>query len=710
MKTKELKRIVRRLMNDAKFREMNFEELSSFIGLRKKKDRQMLTNILKEMEFKQKVKRNDKGSYQKHEQHQIIGTLQGHQKGFAFLIPEDALFSDDVFISASHLNGALDKDRVRIRLIRNTSKKNEGEVVEILERGHQQIIGRFEKSRDFGFVTPDNDRICKDIYIPAQKKCKAQSGDKVVVEITQWPDHHKSPEGRIIEILGNEKEKGIDILSIIRGYGIPMEFSLGVTDETKCISNKINDTELDKRHDLRKEEIFTIDGRDAKDFDDAVSIKQLDNGHFLLGVHIADVSHYVKPHTQLDESAQERGNSVYVVDRVVPMLPFKLSNGICSLVPDEDRLTFSCEMEIDTLGQVVQYDIFKSVIRSKARMNYDQVGTLLAGEENEETAAIKSFEPTLKVMEELFYILKDKRRYARGAINFDFPEAKVILDETGFPADIKVEERLVSHRIIEEFMLVCNETVAEHIEKLDVPFIFRNHPNPHVEKLQAFRVFIGRFGYKLGDGRDEIPSGKDFQNLLKQIEGTDEERVITLLMLRTMQQAVYQGHNLGHYALAAPFYTHFTSPIRRYPDLVVHRYLALFLKDGGISSKTKDYLMNHLEDIAKHTSEAERRAETIEREITKLKMTEFMTRHIGDIFEGRISGVTSFGLFVELPNTIEGLVRLQDLSDDYYVLDQDLHQYVGERNRKIYRLGEPVSVRVMKADVLNKEIDFEILD
>ncbi|WKY45966.1 ribonuclease R [Eubacteriaceae bacterium ES2] len=709
MKTKELKRIVRRLMNDPVFREMDFNELSSFIGLRNKKERQMLSNILSEMKSQKGNTSPERGKRKKEQQPQIIGTLQGHQKGFAFLIPEDSLFSEDVYISASHLNGALDKDRVRIQLIRG-GKKNEGEVVEILERGHQQLVGLYEKSRDFGFVKPDNDRICKDIYIPSDKKCKAETGDKVVVEITSWPDHQKNPEGRIIEVLGNEKDRGIDILSIIRSYGIPMNFNLAVMDEVENISEKISGKDLENRRDLRSEEIFTIDGRDAKDFDDAVSIKLLANGNFLLGVHIADVSHYVKSKTALDESARERGNSVYVVDRVVPMLPFKLSNGICSLVPDEDRLTFSCEMEINKMGQVLHHEIFKSVICSKARMNYDQVAAILSGEENEETKVIKPFEPTLRIMENLFHILNEKRRYARGAINFDFPEAKVSLDESGFPASVDIEERLVSHRIIEEFMLICNETVAEHVSKLDAPFIFRNHPNPHAEKLQAFRVFIGRFGYKLGENRDEIPTGKDFQHLLKEIEGSDEERVITLLMLRTMQQAVYEGHNLGHYALAAPFYTHFTSPIRRYSDLLVHRYLAIFLKNGGISSKTKDYLFSHLEDIAKHTSETERRAETIEREITKLKMTEYMTRHLGDVFEGRISGVTSFGLFVELPNTIEGLVRLQDLSDDYYVLDPDLHQYVGERTRKIYRLGEPVSVRVMKADVLNKEIDFEILD
>jgi ribonuclease R len=462
---------------------------------------------------------------------------------------------------------------------------------------------------------------------------------------------------------------------------------------------------VEKRKDLRDEIIVTIDGDDAKDYDDAVSIRKKDNGNFVLGVHIADVSHYVKQGDVIDESALERGTSVYVVDRVVPMLPFKLSNDVCSLVPDKDRLTFSCEMEINEQGQVVDYSIFKSVIRSKSRMTYRLVADLLAGT-GDQPNRLEPFRDELTLMDELHEILRVNRRLNRGAINFDFPEAKIILDKTGFPDQIIIDDRLVSHRIIEEFMLVCNETIAEHVSKLDAPFIFRNHPEPHPEKLTAFRTFINRYGFQLGKNDDQVPSGEDFQQLVEDIKGKNEERVITLLMLRTMQQAVYEGHNLGHYALGASFYTHFTSPIRRYPDLFVHRYLAKAIF-GKINKRSLEYLQKNIESIASHASETERRAENIEREITKLKMTEYLTRHIGEEFVGRISGVTSFGFFVELENTIEGLVRLQDLKDDYYHYDPDLHQHIGEHRGKIYRLGQEIKIRVAKADFSAKQIDFE---
>ncbi len=710
MKTKELKKIVRRLMSDKKYNQMTFDELSDFIGLKKKKDQQMLSHILKEMEVKNKVKKDENGKYKKHKQAKITGILQGNQKGFAFLIPEDSIFNDDIFIAASNLNGALDKDRVAIRLLKKADqKRKEGKVVEILERGHKRLVGQYQKSDGYGFVVPDNIHVCKDIYIANQKKCKAKTGDKVVIEIIDWPSEGKSPEGKIIEVLGKAGAPGIDILSIIKSYDIPMDFSREVTDEVKYLSDKITDQMLKKRRDLRDERIFTIDGKDAKDFDDAVSIKKLKNGHFLLGVHIADVSYYVKQGSAIDKSARERGNSVYVVDRVVPMLPFRLSNKICSLVPGEDRLTFSCEMEITEKGIVKKYDIFKSVIRSKSRMTYDQVNALLNKEDNKEAQAIKAFEEDLTLMDELRQILHDSRRLARGAINFDFPEAKIILNDQGFPIDVKIEERLSSHRMIEEFMLVCNETIAEHLSKLDLPFIFRNHPEPHPEKLEAFRDFINRFGFKLGGSRKKVPTGSDFQKLLKDIEGSDQERVITLLMLRTMQQAVYEGHLLGHYALAASHYTHFTSPIRRYPDLMIHRYLSMVLKDK-VNKKHRQFLEKNLDEIAAHSSRTERQAESIESDINKLKMTEYMTKHIGEVFEGRISGITNFGIFVALPNTIEGLVKLQDLNDDYYVLDPDLHQYVGERTKKIYRLGQAVNVKAIRADVEHSEIDFQIVD
>jgi ribonuclease R len=710
MKTKELKRIVKRLINEKKCQQMTFDELSDFIGLSKKKDRQMLNHVLKELNLTCPFKKGKSDKLKKgNGAPKIAGVLRGNQRGFGFVIPDYAIFSEDIFIPERNFNGAQDQDTVLVNITSAPGdKRPEGEVVEILERGHKKIIGRYEKGKGYGFVIPDNERLFKDIFIPERRGNKAVTGDKVVVEILDGSSRGKNPEGEIIEILGNEKEPGIDILSVLRDYDIPMEFSKAVEREANQISDWISEAEIEKRTDLRQEVIFTIDGDDAKDFDDAVSIRKTDNGTFLLGVHIADVSHFVKQGSAINDAAYERGTSVYVVDRVVPMLPFKLSNDVCSLVPGKNRLTFSCEMEIDENGIVRDYDIFKSVICSKARMTYKKVAAIL---ENDIEAApdLVTFASDLKLMNELHDILRIKRRLNRGAINFDFPEAKITLDQTGFPEAITIDERLTSHRIIEEFMLVCNETIAEHVAKIDAPFIFRNHPEPHPEKLAAFRIFINRFGFKLGTSDQEVPTGKDFQQLLKDIEGKNEERVITLLMLRTMQQAVYEGHNLGHYALGAQYYTHFTSPIRRYPDLFVHRYLSKAL-GGKITDKARSFLQANIESIALHASETERQAETIEREVVKLKMTEYLTRHIGDEFTGRISGVTSFGFFVELPNTIEGLVRLENMRDDYYNYDPDLHLHVGEHRGKIYRLGQEVRIRVLKADVSAKQIDFEPLD
>jgi ribonuclease R len=714
MKTKELKRIVKRLMRERLYQQMTFDELAAVIGLQKKKDRQMLSHVLKELEFRlvsDKDKKKKEGSRTERRSQRpqsdeplIVGLLRGNQRGFGFVIPDAAIFSEDIYIHEKRLNGALDRDKVAVRLLsRPGDKRPEGEVVEILERGHKKIVGLYEKGKGFGFVIPDNDRIGKDIFVPERHDLNAQTGDKVVTQITVWPEMGKSPEGEIVEILGKRDEAGIDVLSVLKEYDIPMTFSAEVESAAEQLSEVIAADEIGIREDLRDAVIFTIDGDDAKDFDDAVSISQTDNGHFLLGVHIADVSHYVESGSAIDEAARERGTSVYVVDRVVPMLPFKLSNNVCSLVPDQDRLTFSCEMEIDENGQVLNYSIFKSVIRSKCRMTYRLVEDLLGGVTNR----LDPFRKELVMMDELHEILRIKRRINRGAINFDFPEAKVILDQNGFPEKIIIDERLKSNRIIEEFMLVCNETIAEHISKISLPFIFRNHPDPLPEKITAFRTFINRYGFKLGVN-EETPTGKDFQQLTAEIEGKNEERVITLLMLRTMQQAVYEGENHGHYALGAEFYTHFTSPIRRYPDLFVHRYLAKSLQ-GKIGKKLAAYVERNIAEIARHASETERRAEEIERDVTKLKMTEYMTRHLGEIFAGRISGVTSFGLFVELPNTIEGLVKLQDMRDDYYIYDPELHQHVGEHTNKIYRLGQDIRVQAVKADINLRQIDFEIV-
>ncbi|MGL4607181.1 MAG: ribonuclease R [Eubacteriaceae bacterium] len=711
MKTKELKKIVRRLLNDPKYRQMDFDELSTLIGLKKKKDRQMLNNVLKELEKKQKVVKVQTGAYKKGKDNEkIIGILQGHQRGFGFVVPEEGKTSDDIFIPQRYLHGALDGDRVWVRLTTDLGeKKREGEILDILERGHKKIIGTYQKGNGFGFVVPDNDRLCKDIFIPNRKGNKAADGDKVSVDILKWSEKGKSPEGEITKILGRNGDPGIDILSIIMEYDIPIDFSEEVKREAEAINDRISGNDLSSRKDLQKERIFTIDGDDAKDFDDAVSLRKKENGNYLLGVHIADVSHYVKQKSALDESAKERGTSVYVLDRVIPMLPFNLSNKVCSLVPNETRLTFSCEMEITKEGKVVNYKIFKSMIKSKARMTYEGVSDLLNGKITKKNESYLKYKDDLMLMEELQKILHDERRQKRGAINFDFPEAKVILNKKGFPEEIQLVERLESHRLIEEFMLVCNETVAEHIAKLKTPFLFRNHPIPNPDKVKALRTFIERFGYHLGSSESESPTKEDFQKLMNDLKDKPEERVIMLLMLRTMPQAIYEGKNMGHFALGAGYYTHFTSPIRRYPDLMVHRYLGKTL-NGKLSEKAIDYLEKNIEGIGKQCSEAERRAEKIEREVTKMKMAEYMSKHIGEIYAGRISGVSSFGFFVELPNTIEGLVRLQDLKDDYYVFQPEYHRLMGERTGKIFTLGEEVTIKVEKADPSLKQIDFIVLE
>lgn len=719
MKTKDLKKMVRSIVESPRYEPMRFKDLIHILDIHHKKDLKMLRNLLSEMVKKQRILCDRDGFYihpskkstklKVSKNYDVTGILQGHLKGFGFVIPDDALFEQDIFIASQCLNGALDQDHVGVKLLSplEKGKRPEGEVISILKRGHSQIVGRFEHHKTYGFVIADNDRLCKDIFIPERHMLNAESGDKVVVKITVWPDGNKKPEGKIIEVLGKATDPGIDVLSIFREHGIENTFSKSVIFASEALQNTITSKDLATRKDLRDQIIFTIDGDHAKDFDDAVSLSINEHGNFLLGVHIADVSHYIHLHDVIDEEACARSTSIYAIDQVVPMLPFKLSNDICSLKPDADRLTLSCVMEISAHGQVLDYKIFKSVIHSKARMTYHSVNQLLDGLYNEATAYLEPFESILSKMENLASILYNERRVKRGAINFDFPEAEITLNSDGVPIKIEPIERGVSEHIIEEFMLVANETVAAYIEKSGIPFIFRNHPKPDEMKLAAFRTFIGRFGFSLGQS-ETPPTGLDFQILQKDIENSPEEEVITRLMLRTMQQAVYEDHCLSHYALGAEYYTHFTSPIRRYPDLTVHRTLSALLEHRLQPSDIED-LEKHLGGIAEHASEQERVAEKIEREVNKIKMTEYMSKHIGETYTAQISGVTSFGFFVELPNTIEGLVRLQSLKDDYYLYDDELHQHVGERFGKIYKLGQTVVVKLVNTDLNAHQIDFELV-
>ncbi|MBF8981943.1 ribonuclease R [Lutibacter sp. B2] len=665
--------------------------------------------VLDAMEERGEIIKTKKNRYASLERMNLIaGKLQKHAKGFGFILSEVPEQSD-VFISPTDMNGSMHNDRVIARIIKNggTNKRSEGEIIRIVERANTEIVGMFESSKDFGFVIPDDRKIKMDVYIP-RNKCKgAKDGDKVVVEVTKWPKAQRNPEGKVIEILGHKDDIGTDIISIIRKYKLPESFPDKVEEEAQRISEIILPEEIKGRKDLRDKTIITIDGADAKDLDDAVSVEILSNGNYLLGVHIADVTHYVGEHTQLNKEALKRATSVYLVDRVIPMLPRKLSNGICSLNPKVDRLTLSVNMEITKEGKVVNQEMYESVIKTAERMTYTDVSDILEKEEPQVMEKYEYLIDNFKTMEELAKILR-KKRANRGSIDFDFEESKIILDEAGVPIEIRKAERRVANKIIEEFMLVCNETVAEHFFWAELPFVYRVHEEPNLEKIESFNKFIHNFGYHLKGVTNEIHP-RTLQDLLKKVVGTKEERIINTLMLRSLKKARYSAENSGHFGLAAQNYCHFTSPIRRYPDLMIHRIIKEFLH-GDITASRIKKLKPIVEEVAKQSSERERIAVEAERETDDLKMTEYMSHHIGDIFEGIISSVVSFGMFIELDNTIEGLVRMSSLIDDYYIYDEENYLLIGERTKKTYRIGDDVKIKVIKADIDQREIDFMIVE
>lgn len=635
----------------------------------------------------------------------ISGRLQGHPKGYGFLIPDDRTEAD-VFIYAENLNGAMHKDRIMVKLIPShsqTSRSREGEVIKVLTRANKTVVGTFEKSKTFGFVVADEKKINQDIFIAKDYMNGAKTADKVVVEITRWPDGRRNAEGRVVEILGHKDDVGTDILSIARQYELPEKFSEESMSITAAISQEVPSSDIAGRKDLRNMRIITIDGPDAKDLDDAVSLEKLSNGNLFLGVHIADVSHYVKEGSALDDDALRRGTSVYLVDRVIPMLPPELSNGICSLNPRVDRLTLSVFMEIDNTGEVVAHKIEETVIRTVERMVYTDVTNILENNDEKLIEKYSDLIDMLRDMEKLMHILYN-RRNRRGSIDFDFDEPKITLDIKGRTKDIKVYERGIADRVIEEFMLVCNETVAEHIHWKNFPFVYRIHPDPDLKKLIEFSEFLNNFGFRLKGAGGQIYS-KAFQDLLEKIRGAKEERIISTVMLRTLQKARYSHENLGHFGLAAKYYCHFTSPIRRYPDLMIHRIIKDDLH-SRMPKKRVTQLYELVPSIADHCSERERIADEVERETEKLKKAEFMMDKIGMEFDGIISGVTSFGIYVELDNTVEGLVHISAIEDDYYVYDEKHHCLIGERTRKIYRLGDSVRIKVAGASVANRTIDF----
>jgi len=688
------------------YKPMLKEELAIQFGL-EGKEIEVFYNILKDMEKEGIIIKTRNERYGLVEKmNLIVGKIEGNEKGFGFLIPDDKT-KEDVFIPAEDMNGALHGDRVIVRITSKglSGKKEEGEVIRILERANDTIVGTFESSNNFGFVIPDDSRIAYDVFISKSNFNGAKTNQKVVVEITRWPEKRRNPEGKIVEILGYVGEKGTDILSIIKQFKLSEDFPAKVLNQASSIEQTVSQEEIEKRVDLRNLNIFTIDGADAKDLDDAVSIEKLSNGNYKLGVHIADVSHYVKEKSPIDKEAYKRGNSVYLVDRVIPMLPKELSNGICSLNPNEDRLTLSVFMEIDKNGSVVDYKIVEGIIRSKARLVYDDVSDFLERDDKKALKNLEGVTEDLKIMEELSHILYEKRQ-KRGCIDFDFPEARIILDEDGIPIDVVKEDRRIADKMIEEFMLVCNETIAEHFYWADIPFLYRIHEEPDMEKIEEFNKFIHNFGYSIKGIQDIHP--KELQLLTKEVKGKKEETLINTLLLRSLKKAKYSSEKDIHFGLAAEYYCHFTAPIRRYPDLQIHRIIKNYI-NGKLSSNEQDRLHVLLPKVADHTSTTERTAEEAEREVEDLKKAEYMSTRIGNVYEGIISSLTHFGMYVQLDNTIEGLVHFSNMIDDYYYFDEDKYYIIGEHTNKVYRLGDTVKIIVINTDLVKRTIDFMLV-
>ncbi len=694
-------------MRDKAYKPLLFKELIMVLDV-PEEDIELFTQVIDELEEEGRIFKTHGKRYGVPSRLNLVtGRLQGHERGYGFLIPDDELM-EDIFIPADSLNGAMHNDRVVARANKKSSsdRRMEGEIIRILKRANTTLVGTFENSMSFGFVVPDNKRISGDIFISKSEFHGAKKGQKVVVEILKYPEARRNAEGRVIEIIGDRSETGVDILSIIKSYNLEEDFPEDVLNQANSVSETVTEEMIQGRRDLRGLRMVTIDGEDAKDLDDAVSIEMLENGNYRLGVHIADVTNYVTENSPLDMEALDRGTSVYLVDRVIPMLPRKLSNGICSLNPQVDRLSFTVMMDIDKNGKVYNHEIFESVINIDERMTYTNVFKILVENDQELIKRYSHVAPDFYKMQELALILR-KKRFQRGAIDFDFDEAKVVLDEKGKPIDVKRYEITIANQIIEEFMLACNETVAEHFFWTNTPFVYRIHEDPDEEKIHNLNEFLYNLGYSI-KGINKIHP-RALQDLLEKVKGTRHERIISTVMLRSLQKARYSSESTGHFGLAAKYYCHFTSPIRRYPDLIIHRIMKLYLK-GGMSEEKISQLEGILPEIAKQCSERERGADEAERESEDLKKVEYMKAHEGEIFEGIIANVTSFGMFIELDNTIEGLVRMSSMADDYYNYDESHFCLVGERTRKIYRIGDVVKVILAKADIAARKIEFILVE
>ena len=642
----------------------------------------------------------------------VVGKLDGHSSGIGFVAPERPVegLKKDIYIAAHNMKEGLHGDRVVVRIERyREDGRAEGKIVQVLERGATTVVGRFEvDASGLGFVAPFDKRLTMDIVIPRGETRDAEPGEMVTVEVTRWPTPARGPAGRIIEVLGDINDPGVDTEIILRKYDIADEHPPEVVEEARRIGTTVKEKDMAGRTDFRDRQVVTIDGEHARDFDDAISIEKLKNGHYWLGVHIADVAHYVHEGSALDTEAYERGTSVYFPERAVHMFPEPLATGLCSLKPNVDRLVQSCLMEVTSRGDVVRYEIHDGIIRSDARMTYTAVNAILTDRDRETMARYRELVPMFELMQELFEVL-NARRTRRGSVDFDLPEAQVVLNEDGFIEDIIASERNVAHRLIEEFMLLANETVAGHLESKGMPALYRIHEPPDPMKVLQFDEFVSAFGYSLGAGENSV-TPMHFQKLVNKIRGTPEERPIAFLMLRTMQKARYDSMNVGHFGLAAPTYTHFTSPIRRYPDLVVHRLLRE-QRHTKVTSERIAELEEELPEAGRHTSERERIAAEAEREILQWKKVRFMADKVGDVFEGYVTGVAPFGMFVELiDHYVEGLVHVSTMADDYYRYREQQHALFGENTRKTYRLGDQVRVQIVRVDMERRQIDLGLED
>lgn len=685
------------ILNNELYVPMKAKEIAMLLDIPKAK-RSELMEVLDSLVADGTIGVSKKGKYMKPENVALVGTFESTSRGFGFVVIPDR--EDDIFVKANDTMNAFYHDKVKVVITteKNGGKRAEGKIVAILEHEVKEVVGTFQKNRTYGFVIPDNAKISCDIFIPQEFMNGAVEGSKVVASISDYGSQSKNPQGKVTEVLGHIDDPGVDIMSIIKAYDLPVEFPELVKKAINDIPDVVSEKDKAGRVDLRNVQMVTIDGEDAKDLDDAVSISK-EGPVYHLGVHIADVSHYVTEGSALDKEALKRGTSVYLVDRVIPMIPHKLSNGICSLNQGEDRLALSCLMDIDEKGNIVGHRICETVINVDRRMSYTSVKKILVDNDTNEIMKYKELVPMFHMMEEAAELLR-KKRFARGSV--DFPESKIILDENGHPTDIKPYDRNVATKIIEDFMLAANETVAEDYFWQDMPFLYRTHENPDPEKMRKLATFINNFGYTLRLTDDLRP--KEIQKLLSEIEGSDAENLISRLTLRSMKKAKYTTECVGHFGLAAKYYCHFTSPIRRYPDLQIHRIIKENLH-GGLSPKRADHYDAILPDVAVQTSAMERRAADAERDTDKLKMAEYMEQFVGETFDGVVSGVTAWGVYVELPNTIEGMVSINNMKG-FYTFDEEHYEMVGELGNRSYKLGQKVKVVVIGTDKILRTIDF----